>query len=174
MSGAWWPPVHPRVPLPWYTPLTELLAAYGPSRGDDVRLTLSEIREMVRGRLPKGAASSRWWARRNQRTPREVLREAGWEVAAVEESLDESGVPSVTAVRFARIKSTPSALAEPEAAEQMPAPVSPADDGRTEDSPPCLTCGGETRLSPVPCPDGRWGCLVLHLAYRCPVCDASR
>lgn len=173
VSGAWWPLIQPRVPLPWYTPLTEYLAEFGPSRGDEVRLSLREIREMVRGRLPKGAVSRRWWTRRNQRTPREVLREAGWEVADVEESPDEGGIPSVTAVRFARITINPLALPGPEAAEQTRPPAVRTDDVESEDTPPCPSCGGQTRLSPVPCPDGRWGCLVLHLAQRCPTCDSA-
>lgn len=37
----------------------------------------------------------------------------------------------------------------------------------------CPICGGETRFAPIPCPDGRPGCLVLHQAFVCQKCGKA-
>ena len=170
MADPWWPLVAPRVPLPWYTPLTQHLAEWAPSRGDEVVLTLAEIRELVRGRLPKGATSPRWWTRRTYRTPGPVLREVGWEVAGIDLTSDESGDAVVSAVRFARIRDVSTggaAITARGSAQEPDADVMPTEEVRT-----CTRCGGELRRVPVPCPDGRWGCIVLHLGYRCRDCGS--
>ena len=34
----------------------------------------------------------------------------------------------------------------------------------------CPRCGGETRYTGIPCPDGRVGCLVYHQGWVCQKC----
>lgn len=36
----------------------------------------------------------------------------------------------------------------------------------------CPVCGGELVHGPIPCPDGKQGCLVLHYGLRCSGCGA--
>lgn len=36
----------------------------------------------------------------------------------------------------------------------------------------CQKCGGDMTRGPVPCPDGKPGCLVLHYGYYCHRCGA--
>lgn len=37
----------------------------------------------------------------------------------------------------------------------------------------CAACGGVIKWGPVPCPDGRPGCLVGHCGLRCVECGAA-
>jgi len=46
----------------------------------------------------------------------------------------------------------------------------PFDDGATPSETPCPSCGGRMTHGPVPCPDGKPGCLVLHYGLRCGKC----
>lgn len=44
------------------------------------------------------------------------------------------------------------------------------DEGRTPNDTPCPSCGGSMTRGPVPCPDGKPGCLVIHYGLRCSKC----
>lgn len=43
-------------------------------------------------------------------------------------------------------------------------------EGTQSETPLCPTCGGQTTLVQVPCPDGKPGCLVLHQECWCSHC----
>lgn len=43
-------------------------------------------------------------------------------------------------------------------------------DGCAPSGIPCPSCGGPMTEGPIPCPDGKPGCLVVHFGVRCTKC----